>query len=97
MNSQVAQLSEQLAAAEAATREAEANLLVSESEYDRQARIALEQAADQIKQIKSRLEFANANLARNRQLLPSGAITQQQFEAVESQVKSLTAELNQAT
>lgn len=97
MNSKAAQLSEQLSAAEAAKRQAKANLLVSESEYDRQARIALEQAADQIKQIKSRLEFAETNLARNRQLLPSGAITQQQLDAIETQVVGLKSELNQAT
>jgi multidrug resistance efflux pump len=97
MNSQVAQLSEKLAAAEAAKREAEANLLVSESEYDRQARIAMEQAADQILQTKSRLEFASANLARDRELRPTGAVSQQQLEAAETQVESLTAELNQAT
>jgi multidrug resistance efflux pump len=97
MNSDVAQLSEQLSAAEAAKREAEANLLVSESEYDRQARIALEQATDQIAQIKSRLTFAETNLERNRQLVRTGAVTQQQFEATETQVDSLKAELNQAT
>ena len=97
MNTQVAQLSEQLAAAEAAKREAEANLLVTESEYDRQARIALEQAADQIKQIQSRLTLADTNLARGRQLLPSKAISQQQVDSMVSQVESLKAELNQAT
>ena len=97
MNSQVAQLSEKLGAAEAATRQAQANLLVSESEYDRQARIALEQATDQIEQIKSRLGYANANLERNRKLRPSGAISQQELEAIESQVTSLTAELKQTT
>jgi multidrug resistance efflux pump len=97
MNTDVAQLSEQLAAAEAAKREAEANLLVSESEYDRQARIALEQATDQINQIKSRLTYAETNLARNRELLPSGAVSQQQVDATVSQVDSLKAELNQAT
>ena len=36
MNSKVAQLNERLAAAEAGRRQADANLLVSESEYDRQ-------------------------------------------------------------
>lgn len=96
MNSQVAQLSERHAAAEAAKRAAEANLLVTESEYDRQARISQEQAADQIKQIKSRLTFAETNLARSRELLPSKAITQQQFEQTQTQVETLKAELNQA-
>ena len=97
MNADVAQLSEQLSAAEAAKREAEANLLVSESEYDRQARISLEQASDQIVQIKSRLTFAETNLERNRQLVRTGAVTQQQLEATETQVESLKSELSQAT
>jgi multidrug resistance efflux pump len=96
MNTQVAQLSERVAAAEAAKRAAEANLLVTESEYDRQARISQEQAQDQIRQIKSRLTFAETNLARSRELLPSKAITQQQFEQNQTQVESLKAELNQA-
>ncbi len=96
INADVAQLSERLAGAEAAKREAEANLLVTESEYDRQARIALEQATDQIGQIKSRLGFANANLARNQELRPSGAVSQQQLEATETQVESLEVELAQA-
>ena len=37
------------------------------------------------------------NLARNRQLQASGAVTQQQLEATISQVDSLKSELNQAT
>ena len=43
-NVKFAQLSEQLAAAEAATKEARANLLVAESQFDRQARETHEQA-----------------------------------------------------
>ena len=37
---------------------------MSESEYDRQARIALEQATEQISQTRSRLDYANADLER---------------------------------
>lgn len=96
MNNEVAQLSEKLAAAEAAKREAESNLLVTESEYDRQARISQEQAQDQIRQIQSRLKFAETNLERNRELLPSKAVTQQEYELVETQVATLKTELNQA-
>jgi multidrug resistance efflux pump len=96
MNSQVAQLSERLGAAEAAKRGAEANLLVSESEYDRQARIELQQAEDQARQLKSRLEYAKTNLARNQELRKTNVVTQQELEGFETQVKSLTGEYNQA-
>ncbi len=96
MNSQAAQLAAQLASAEAATRQAQSDLLVSESEYDRQARISLEQAADQIIQVTSRLEFATVNLERYRKLKQSNALTQQQLDAAEAQFVSLTAELKQA-
>ena len=83
MNTKAAQLSTQLAAAEAARRQSQADLLVSESEYDRQARIALDQAAEEVKQIQSRLKFANANLDRYRNLRKGNTVTQQQLEAVE--------------
>ncbi|WP_442485623.1 HlyD family secretion protein [Aeoliella sp. SH292] len=96
MNTQVSQLSERLAAAEAARRSAEADLLVTESEYDRQARISLKQSQDKIKQIQSQLKFAQTNLDRNRELLPTRAISERDFEASETQVATLTAELDQA-
>src|SRR4051812_5767024 len=47
-NSKFAQLAEQLAAAEAATRQARANLEVSESTYDRQLRETYERAKSQV-------------------------------------------------
>lgn len=95
MNTQAAQLASNLAAAEAATHQAESNLLVSESEYDRQARIALEQATEQIEQTRSRLDLAQADLTRYQDLRKKGAASQQQLEEVETRVKSLTAELSQ--
>lgn len=95
MNTQAAQLESNLAAAEAATRGAQSNLLVTESEYDRQARIALEQATEQIAQIRSRLDLAKADLTRYQDLRKKGAASQQQLEEVETRVKSLTAELSQ--
>ena len=54
-NSKFAQLAEQLAAAEAATKQARPNLLVSESQFDRQLREAHEQAKSQVTQVKERV------------------------------------------
>lgn len=96
MNTQAAQLEANLAAAEAAKRGAQSNLEVSESEYDRQARIALEQATEQIAQTRSRLDLANADLKRYRELRQKGAVSEQQLDQVEARAKSLTAELTQA-
>jgi multidrug resistance efflux pump len=96
MNSDVAQLEERLASAVAAKEAASANLLVSESEYDRQARIALDQATEQIKQTQSRLELANANLTRYKSLHPKGVVTDEDLEEATTRVKTLNAELAQA-
>src|SRR5262245_32926237 len=63
-NAKFAQLSEQLAAAEAATKEAKANLLVAESEFDRQARENREAAAARVSQVGKQLDLARANLGR---------------------------------
>jgi multidrug resistance efflux pump len=85
-----------LAAAEAATRQANSNLLVSESEYDRQARISLEQATEQISQARSRSELANSDLKRYRELRQKGAVSEQQLDQAESRAKSMAVELTQA-
>src|SRR6478736_6435119 len=63
-NVKFAQLSEQLAAAEASTRETRANLIVAESQFDRQARETYEQAVSQVSQVGKRLELARSNLDR---------------------------------
>jgi multidrug resistance efflux pump len=96
MNSKVAQLDERLASAEASTKIARSNLLVSESEFDRQARIALEQAGEQIKQLQGRLKLAETKAARSRELVPSGAISQEDLEEDETAVETLKTELAQA-
>lgn len=96
MNSKVAQLDERLASAEATTEIARSNLLVSESEYDRQARIALEQATEQIKQLEGRLKLAEAKAARSRELVPSGAISQEDLEEDITAVATLKTEIAQA-
>jgi multidrug resistance efflux pump len=96
MNTQAAQLASKLEAAEAAKRAAESNLAITESEYDRQARIALEQATEQITQTQSRLDYANADLKRYTDLRKKGAVSEQQLEQVQTRAESLTVELAQA-
>jgi multidrug resistance efflux pump len=95
-NVKVAQLSEQLAAAQAATSEAKANLLVAESQFDRQARETAEQAAAQEQQVQKRLDLANVQLARSTELVKKKAVSQEEYDRDRTAVLSLTEELSQA-
>jgi multidrug resistance efflux pump len=95
-NVKVAQLSEQLAAAEAATSEAKANLLVAESQFDRQARESAEQAASQESQVQKRLDLAETQLERAAGLRPKGAISQEEYDRHFTNKASLEQELQQA-
>ncbi len=90
------QLDAKLASAQAATAAARANLLASESEYDRQARIAVAIAQAQIEQTQSRLKLANADLARAKELAPSGAVSKRELESEVMKAEALSAELNQS-
>ncbi len=94
-NVKFAQLSEQLAAAQAATKEARANLLVSESEFDRQARENHEQALAQVEQVNKRLDLAKANLDRLEGT--KGAASALELDNARTRVLNLQAELRQAT
>lgn len=96
MNAKVAQLDARLASAQAATEAARSNLLVSESDYDRQARISLETAQAQIEQVQSRLSLAEANLERIRPLVPTRTVTKSEFDEAVAKVDALKAELTQA-
>src|SRR3954447_14321362 len=82
-NTKFAQLAEQLAAAEAATKQARANLLVSESVYDRQLREADERAKSQVLQVKERLELAEAQLRRAKELIDKAAGSRQDYDRAE--------------
>jgi multidrug resistance efflux pump len=95
-NRDVARLSEQLAAAEAATREARANLLVAESQYDRQARENFEQARAQVGQVKKRRDLAKSQFDRVSGLLRSGSASQEEFDKDQTRLLSLEEELRQA-
>ena len=95
-NVAVARLSEQLAAAQAATSEAKANLLVAESQFDRQVRETAEQAAAQEQQVKKRLDLANSQLKRASQLRPKQAISQEEYERHYTTKVTLDDEFKQA-
>jgi multidrug resistance efflux pump len=93
-NVKFAQLAEQLAAAEAATKEARANLLVAESQFDRQAREGYEQAASQADQVEKRLNLAKANLDRLERV--GAAASAQELDSARTRVLSLREEHTQA-
>ena len=69
-NTKFAGLSEQLAAAEAATKSAKSNLLVSESQLDRQARENVDQSNARVEQVGKQLTLARQNLARVERMRP---------------------------
>lgn len=96
MNAKVAQLSSKLAGNEAETRQAKSNLLVSESEYDRQYRVALEQAQEEVKQTKSKLDLAKTEVERNAPLAKTGAVSQEEFDRSKTRMQTLENTLVQA-
>ncbi len=95
-NTNVAQLSEQLAAAHGATEEARANLLVAESQFDRQARETAEQTVAAEKQVQKRLDLANRSLQRSNELVKTKAISQEEYDQDRTKVLNLQEELSQA-
>jgi multidrug resistance efflux pump len=95
-NVKLAQLTEQLAAAEAATKAAKAQQQVAESTFDRQARENYEQAQARVEQVEKQLTLANQNLARIEPLVAKLVATQQDLDQARARVLSLTDEHNQA-
>lgn len=95
-NSKFAQLAEQLAAAEAATKQARANLIASESTFDRQLREAHERSQSQVRQVGERLELASAQYGRAKELIAKGAGSQGDFDRAEANFKSVQQEKSQA-
>src|SRR4051812_21676033 len=95
-NSKFAQLAEQLAAAEAATRQARATLLASESTYDRQLREEHDQAKNQVVKVRERLELADAQFKRAGESIKSGAASQQEYDRAETHYKSTQEAFSQA-
>jgi multidrug resistance efflux pump len=95
-NSKFAQLTEQLAAAEATTRQARSSLLAAESTYDRQLREEHDRAKSQVIQVKERLELAQAQYGRYKESFSKGAASQSEFDRAEANFQSLQQEHTQA-
>jgi multidrug resistance efflux pump len=95
-NSKFAQLAEQLAAAEATTKQARANLVASESKNDRQLRESHEQAKAQLAQAKERLGLAEAQYARAKDGLSKGVISGVDYDRVENLYLTQKTELIQS-
>jgi len=95
-NTKFAQLSEQLAAAEAATKSARSNQQVSESQFDRQARENYEQAQARVSQVDKQLTLAKQNLARIEPLVAKLVATQEDLDKARARVLSLEDENRQA-
>jgi multidrug resistance efflux pump len=95
-NSKFAQLAEQLAAAEATTRQARATLMASESSYDRQLREEHDRAKSQVSQVKERLDLTKANYERVKQSFSQGAASQSEFDRSEFSLQSTQQEYTQA-
>jgi multidrug resistance efflux pump len=96
MNAKLAQLDAKLAADEAVTRQARSTLLVSESEYDRQYRVALEQAQEEVKQTKSKYDLAKLEVDRNTPLAKTGAVSQEELDRSKTRMQTLENTLVQA-
>lgn len=79
-NSKFAQLAEQMAAAEAATKQARANLLVSESTFDRQLRESHERAKSQVAEAKAQLDVATGVFGRAKEAFAKGAGSQGEYD-----------------
>ncbi len=95
-NSNVSQLEERLKGAQAATEQARADVLASESEFDRQASAALEQAKAMSVQVTAQLNLAKKDYARYKDLVAKGTVPRQKFDQAQEAVDRLQAQLNQA-
>jgi multidrug resistance efflux pump len=92
-----AQLEERLSAANAATKQARAELVASKSELGTQAKEIVEQAGAAVDQVKSALNLALKDEIRYRTLLEKGVVPRKKYEEVQQRVDSLEAQLRQAT
>jgi multidrug resistance efflux pump len=95
-SSKFAQLAEQLAAAEAATKQARANLLVSESVNDRQLRESYERAKSQTLQVKERYDLGQLSYDRAKESKAKNVISQAEYDRTEAMFQSVRQELSQA-
>jgi multidrug resistance efflux pump len=96
-NVKFSQLSEQLAVAEATTKQARANLEVSESQFDRQARQSHEQALARVDQVKKRRDLSKSQYDRVATLGKSLAVAQEEVDRIQTKWLTDEEELRQAS
>ena len=96
-NVNLAQLSEQLAEAEAATKQAQANQFVSESQFEPASPRELRTGRCKVAQVNKQLDLAKQNLARVEPLAAKLVATQQDLDVARTRVLSLEEENKQAT
>ncbi len=94
-NKNVAQLEERHAAAKAATEQARANLESSESEFDRQAREALEEERAAVAAARSQLDLARKEYQRYADLVEKGTISREKYDLAKQRVDGAQAQLRQ--
>lgn len=95
-NTDVAQLQERYAAAQAATKNARAMLEASESELDLQTREEIEQKRAARNQASTALDFAKLELDRSEDQLNSGIISVQQRDIFKQKYDTADAALDSA-
>src|SRR5262245_52717204 len=95
-NTKLAQLNEQLAKAEAATKASRANEVVAESQFERQARENYDQAQARVAQVGKQLTLARQNFERIEPLVAKLVATQEDLDKARARVLSLEEESNQA-
>jgi multidrug resistance efflux pump len=91
------QLSESLAQARAATAEARSNLVVAESDFDRQVKESAKQAAAREIQVSKRLDLAKKRFARSEELVRNKSVSQEDYDRDKTAMLNLEIEMNDAT
>lgn len=95
-NRDFAEMVDKLAAAEAATKEAKSQLLVSESVNDRQLRETYERIKSQVEQIGARLTLAQDQLKRAEELIRTGSGSQLELDRAKTFKLTTEEEYKQA-
>jgi multidrug resistance efflux pump len=91
------QLSESLAQARAATAESRSNLIVAESDYDRQVKESAKQAAAHEVQVQKRLDLSRKRFARSEELVKNRSVSQEDYDRDKTMVLNLENEMLEAT
>ncbi len=92
----VAQLAARVSGANAAVQQAQANLLASQTDFDRRAEQAVQQAEAVVAQVNANLEVSRANFARFDKAAQADAVSRQQLDGARREVESLEAQLLQS-